>query len=380
MKFTQIIREAGVAGAGGAGFPAYAKHKPGAADTLVVNAAECDPLLYTDAQILRERLADVVAGAEIILEADGMKEAVIGMEPSRADMLGVSDGAPLSGRVRVRVLPAVYPIGDEISLIWQTTGRLVPPGRLPVAAGVVVHNVETVLNVFRACRDGAPVTHKWLTVSGRVDSPSVLCVPVGTPVAQLFSHLGITVAEDICVFDGGPAMGQRIDPASAVVKKTTNGLMLLPATSEAAMRVRRTPGSNYGRAITACCQCTRCTDMCPRHLLGYPLEPHRMVRAAATGKSDPVLVRTALLCCGCGVCESLACTQGISPRTINDGFKAALRRQNITFEPDPAVIYRPDRMRDVRLVPSARVKATLGVTAFDRRPTRVPDGWEPTEV
>lgn len=380
MDMQTILREAGIAGAGGAGFPCYAKQAPGRADTLVINAAECEPLLYTDFTLLRERLAEVVAGGEALAQAEGIGRVILATERKKAGALGLSDGDELGPKTVFRTLPDAYPMGDEISLIWQTTGRLVSPGQLPISRGVIVQNTETVLQILGALQNGTPVTRKWLTVAGDVRTPAVLCVPVGTPVRELFAYLGIEVPQEHIVLDGGPAMGRPVDWESAVVKKTTKGITLLPPATESARKARRTSRGNRGVAVTACCQCTRCTDLCPRHLLGYPLEPHRMVRAAAAGNIDPVLVQTATLCCGCGICETVACSQGISPKMVIADFKAQLRREKMAFSSPQGAVYTPSAQRDYRMVPSARMADLLGVSRFDRKPTRMPDGYLPSRV
>ena len=369
MDIKTALREGGVIGAGGAGFPAYAKQNP-AADLLLINGAECEPLLYTDYYLLHEHLEDVLAGANAMKKQGGFREVVLALEEKKAKMLKLTHGSVVEG-VRVAVLPDVYPMGDEIGLIYQSSGRLVPPGQLPIAVGVVVQNVETVLNAGRVLLLGKPVLDKWLTVCGEVPSPTVLRVPVGTPVKDLFAHLGITVGEHQIVLDGGPAMGKQIDENTAVVKKTTKAITVLPKTCHSARKVLSSPTVAYGIAATACCQCTRCTDLCPRHLLGYPLEPHRFVRAHIKGGTiDPVLLQNALLCCGCGVCETVACCQGISPKTVIDGYKTELRKQGLRFTPKENESFKTNKARDYRMVPAHRMAALLGVAKLDRLPKR----------
>ena len=369
MDIKTALREGGVIGAGGAGFPAYAKQNP-AADLLLVNGAECEPLVYTDYYLLREHLQEVLDGVDAMKKAGGFSEAVLAVEQKKAKMLSLSHGSVVEG-VRVAVLPNVYPMGDEIGLIYQSTGRLVPPGKLPIAVGVVVQNVETVLNCGRVLLSGKPVLDKWLTVCGDVPAPVTLRVPVGTPVKDLFSHLGIEVGERHIVLDGGPAMGKLINASTAVVKKTTKAITVLPNTCHSARKVLASPTVAYSIAATACCQCTRCTDLCPRHLLGYPLEPHRFVRAHIKGGAiDPVLLQNALLCCGCGVCETVSCCQGISPKTVIDGYKAELRKQGIRFTLKENETFTANKARDYRMVPAHRMAALLGIAKLDRLPKR----------
>ena len=369
MDIKTTLREGGVIGAGGAGFPAYAKQNP-AADLLLINGAECEPLLYTDYYLLREHLEDVLAGANALKAEGGYKEVVLGIEKRKAQMLELTHESIIEG-VRICVIPDTYPMGDEIGLIYQTTGRTVPPGQLPISVGVIVQNVETVLNVGRVLLTKKPVLDKWLTVCGEVASPVVLRVAVGTPIKHLFSHLGIEINQNQIVLDGGPAMGKKIDPNSAVVRKATKAITILPKTCHSARKVLSSPTVAYGIANTACCQCTRCTDLCPRHLLGYPLEPHRFIRAHVKGGAiDPVLLQNALLCCGCGVCETVACCQGISPKTVIDGYKTQLREKGIRFTLKENETFSVNKARNYRMVPAHRMAALLGVSKFDRLPKR----------
>ncbi len=364
MELKQLMRASGIIGAGGAGFPSYAKLAEGA-DTLLINGAECEPLLYTDFTILKRELSTVLSGIRAVLDGARIPRAVLAIKAHTAKRLSLSDGETLDERVRVRVLPDVYPIGDEVSLIYEALGRLINPASLPITVGVIVYNVETMYNLGRAVRFSEPVTMKWLTVGGAVNTPSVVRVPIGTRVEELFERLGIEVGEDFAVVDGGPSMGKLINPATAVVSKTTKGLLVLPTSSQAIASKLIDEKKAVARAETACCQCTRCTDMCPRALLGYPLEPHKMVRTAmGAAVVMPQMVISATLCCGCGICESIACSQGISPRAVINNYKAVLAKNGMRF-----VTKRPVEVteeREYRMIPSEKWAATLGVARYDR--------------
>ena len=366
MDLKEIIKTAGVVGAGGAGFPAYGKLAAGA-DTLVVNGAECEPLLYTDYFLLKRELPFVLAGIDAVLAYASIPRALLCVKEHTATPLKWKDGQKLCEKIFVKVLPNVYPMGDEISLIYQATGRVVKAGNLPITSGVIVYNVETLYNIARAVKTGEPVTMKYLTVGGNVQEPFVVKVPVGMPIAQLFEKFGVTVPENCSVLDGGPSMGKLIDPESAVVTKTTKGLLILPNLSAAMQSKFLDMEKSVARAETACCQCTRCTDLCPRALLGYPLEPHKMVRTAmGVAKVMPAMVLSATLCCGCGVCETLACNQGISPRAVIAGYKALLGKNKMRFvaSQDSEVT----KEREYRMIPSERWASVLGVQKYDKLP------------
>ena len=211
QELKEIMRKFGIIGAGGAGFPSYAKLAEGA-DLLLINGSECEPLLYSDYVILKNELSLVLSGIQRVMESTGIKRGLVCVKAHTALRLDMRDGDRLGNGIFARVLPDVYPIGDEIGLIYEASGRQVRPGKLPITAGVIVYNVETMYNLGRAVRFSEPVIDKWVTIGGCVDTPTVVKLPIGTRICELFSRLGITVPEGCSVLDGGPSMGKLINP------------------------------------------------------------------------------------------------------------------------------------------------------------------------
>lgn len=378
MELKELMKAAGIIGAGGAGFPSYAK-LAGGADTLLVNGAECEPLLYTDYIILKRELSMVLSGIRAVLEGTGISRAVLAIKEHTAKRLSFKDGEKLDTGITVKVLSDVYPLGDEVALIYEVLGRLVKPASLPITVGVIVYNVETMYNLGRAVRYSEPVTMKWLTVGGDIEKPVVVRVPVGTPIEEIFDKLGIEVDEEHSVIDGGPSMGKLINHVRASVSKTTKGILVLPNNTQAVMSKLMNEKMAVARAETACCQCTRCTDMCPRALLGYPLEPHKMVRTAMqVAEAMPQMVISATLCCGCGICESIACSQGISPKAVINNYKAVLAKNGMRFFSTQSREVTEER--EYRKIPSARWMSALGVTNFDKLPTYIGELTDITRV
>ena len=362
-ELKNLMRNFGIVGAGGAGFPSYAKLADGA-DLLLINGAECEPLLATDYILLRDELDLVIQGISEVVNKTSISKAYIAVKAHNAERLGWKDGDRLADKVYARALPDIYPLGDEISLIYEATGRLIKPGKLPITKGVIVYNVETMYNLGRALRYNEPVTTKWLTVGGDIKNPTVIKVPLGTRIADIFERLDINVPESHTVIDGGPSMGKIINPRTYAVNKTTKGILILPNSSQAILSKITNEALAVKRAETACCQCTRCTDMCPRNLLGYPLEPHKMVRTAmGVVEAIPEMVISATLCCGCGVCESLACNQGISPRAVIDNYKKLLAKNKLRFDKDGEYSVSPER--EYRMLPYKKWMSALGVARFD---------------
>lgn len=379
INVKEALQNAAIVGAGGAGFPSYMKLAEGA-DTLLINGAECEPLIETDYILLREHQNEVVSGAKAVMEFAKIPRCLLCIKAHNAKRLSFSEGQVLAEGVFVKVLPDVYPMGDEISMIYEATGRVVRPGALPITAGCIVFNVETMYNAHRALTAGTPVTEKWLTVGGEVPEPFVVKVPVGTRVRDLFDHYGVVVPQGYVVIDGGPSMGFVVNPATALVKKNTKSLLILPEDCQAVISKKIDPKAQAMRASTACCQCTRCSDLCPRGLLGYPLLPHKMVRSVTTvAEVSPEMVLAATLCCNCGICEIAACCQNISPRAVIQEFKGILAKNKMKYvatadvEPDPA--------REYRKLPSERWSRLLGVAKYETGKVSLRlDGYQPRVV
>ncbi len=371
LELKSILQKNGVVGAGGAGFPSFGKLTDGAA-FLVINAVECEPLMYTDLTLCGEKLDDIVIGMRAVMEFANIPEGLLCIKDYRALHLGLEDGQVLAEGIRVKHVPNVYPMGDEINLIYTATGRLVQPGHLPISQGIIVYNSETVYNIGLAVRNDQPVIEKWLTIGGNVPEVKCVRVPIGMKVTDLFKQMNVVIPENHVVIDGGPSMGNIINVKNAVVTKTTKALLILPDTIPAVTGKLRTMNENLRMAASVCCQCTRCTDMCPRHLLGFPIEPHKMVRATiSTAQITPELILTANLCCSCDICGTFACCQGISPMQVIKEFKAILGKHKVRYMADPNDHFEVNPDRPYRMLSSTKWKDMLGVTKYDRYPTYI---------
>ena len=367
-----ILRDHGIVGAGGAGFPTYGKLAEGA-DILLINAIECEPLMYTDLTLMQEKLYDIAAGMRAVMEYCKIPTGLLAVKGYRAEHLGLADGQELAEGVRIKYAPNVYPMGDEINLIYTVTGRLVRPGNLPITRGVIVMNAETVYNVALAVREDKPVIEKWVTIGGNVPEVKCVKVPVGMSISEVLKAVNVTVPAHHVIIDGGPSMG-NIVPVSGVVTKTTKALLILPDTIPAVYGKQRTAEENVRMAASLCCQCTRCTDMCPRHLMGYPIEPHKMVRATvSTAMENPELIKTASLCCSCDICGTFACCQGISPMQVIKEYKKILAKNRMRYVADPNADMTPHPDREYRMLNAGKWKSMLGVAQFDRYPVYVPE-------
>lgn len=377
--FSALMREAGVVGAGGAGFPSYAKLNP-AADTLILNCAECEPLLKLHRQVLARYANEIVMTLEAIADAIGASRVIIALKPAYEEAVSaVRDCLSQYKKTEIGYLPEIYPAGDEVVTIYETTGRVVNPGALPITVGCIVYNVETIYNVYRAWREGAPVTHKFVTVAGEVKRPGTFKAPLGMTYGELLELAGGATCTDPVLIAGGPMTG-GISGMGEVVTKTSNAILVMPRNAYIVQK-RVTPVRiNTKRAMAACCQCRMCTDLCSRNLLGHPIEPHKLMRAIASGStSDAAAFLGAFSCSSCGLCEMYACGQSLNPRTLINEIKGELRKNGMT--PPRGLEAAPvNSTREYRRVPMSRLIARLGLAKYDLPAPILEDELRPSTV
>jgi len=359
------LQNAGVAGAGGAGFPSYAKLSK-QADTLILNCAECEPLLKLHQQLLAKYAFEILSALSEIAKATGAKSVIIALKKHYRDAVDAVNA--IIGQFenfRISYLPNVYPVGDEVITIYETTGRVVPPGSIPISVGVTVFNVETVLNIYYALSEEKPVTHKYVTVSGAVKKPITLKAPLGITFAELIQLAGGPIDEEYSVISGGPMMGTLVNRFDTVTK-TTNGILVFPKTHRIVESKKTKISLSLKRAMGTCCQCRACTVTCSRNLLGHPIEPHYFMRSATSGDTQKIepFINT-FFCSGCGICELYSCPQSLAPRTLITNYKAGLRANNVAI-PKEVATKDVDKNRKMKLVPMPRLTARLGLTKYNK--------------
>lgn len=369
----EVLRESGIVGAGGAGFPSYGK-LDSRADTIILNCAECEPLLKLHRQVLQKYTAEILTALEDIASAVEASRIIIAIKPGYKEAVE-SVKALLSEypRVELGYLPEIYPAGDEVVTIYETTGRVVAPGALPITVGVTVFNVETVYNIYRALYEKKPVTHKYITIAGAVKKPVTLLAPLGVTYGSLIEQAGGAVTEDPVLIGGGPMTG-RIVSKSDVVTKTSNAVLVMPQNSYIALKRTTSVKIDIKRIMAACCQCHMCTDLCSRNLLGMPIEPHKIMRAVAIGTpNDAAACVDSFFCSSCGLCELYSCGQGLNPRTVIANIKSGLRSSGV--KPPEAEGASVNSLRNARRVPMSRLTSRLGLAKYD-----VPAPLEETEL
>ncbi len=363
-QVSAVLRQNGIVGAGGAGFPTYAKLDK-RADTIIMNCAECEPLLKLHRQLLEQNAGEIIKTFHLLARCVGAKEAVIGIKKAYKNAIAaLQSHIGDYPEIRLGLLDGVYPAGDEVVLIYETTGKVVPPGGLPIESGVAVFNVETLYNVYWAMELGRPVEEKLVSIVGEVERPLTVRLPLGCTMEEAVREAGETTVKNPVFFIGGPMMGFEGSGALPVTK-TTNAILVLPEEHLLIQRKRRKSSIDLKRAAAACCQCTMCTDLCPRHLLGHPIEPHKFMRAATCKDiQDTDIFLNTMFCSSCGLCENYSCMQGLSPRSLIADYKAGLRAHGIK---PPKVEAAPvAEERQYRKAPMERLMARLDLTRYDK--------------
>lgn len=361
VQVVQAVREAGVVGAGGAGFPTHIKLSA-RAEIVIGNGAECEPLLTGNQELMKNQAEGIIEGMRRAMEATGAAKGIIALKRKYSECVeALTRALGKKARIELFQLEDFYPAGDEHVLVKEVTGKTIPEAGLPLDVGVVVQNVETLYNIGRAAL-GRPVTEKIVTITGAVKQPITLCVPLGTPVADLLKLAGGPAVESYVLIDGGPMMGKVVKEDSPVTK-TTSGIIVVPWTTPTASSKMMNWSLMLARARAACCQCRYCTDLCPRYLLGHSLEPHRIMRAVANGVADVESLMSAMLCSECGLCEIAACPMGLSPRQVNAELKKVFAQKGLRY-PRREVLRDREQERRGRRFPAKKLLLRLGLSEY----------------
>ena len=381
-EFARRLREAGVVGAGGAGFPSYVK-AASRADTVIVNGAECEPLLHKDEQLMEHHADEMLDGLSRLMASAGAARGVIAVKEKHPELIAKLEKAVkgLPG-VEVKKLRDVYPAGDEYCLVYEVTGRLIPPGGIPIQVGAVVNNVETVINMSRAA--SGPVVDTYFTVAGAVRTPLTVKVPVGTSYAEALALAGGATTPEYGALDGGAMMGKVLSDFSKPATKTSGGLIVLPRTHALIQRKGADRAQDERVGKSACDQCSLCTELCPRYLLGYDIQPHKVMRGLLFSQADrKTWNEWALLCCECQLCTLYSCPENLAPGKVCQSAKRDLAEVKIGWKESRLNVGRAPKahpVREYRLVPTKQLIARLGLAGYvaeaplldgDYRPARV---------
>ena len=285
-EIKERIKDCGIVGLGGAGFPTAVKVAPKTCvDTLILNGAECEPYLTCDHRLMIEHTNEIARGARYLAKALGVEKIIIGIEANKPDAIKAFERYD---DIKPVILRKQYPMGGERQLIYVTTGRKVGLGKLPADSGVVVQNVATCFAVFEAIELGKPLFERVITVSGKaVKEPKNLSVRVGTPILSIVEYCGGESVTPKKVILGGPMTGTAVCSYEHYTHKTTAGILLLDENEAAA------------EEPTPCVSCGKCADVCPMRLM-----PMNTAFYAAAGDFEAAAkLGSTAACIECGACE-----------------------------------------------------------------------------
>ena len=285
------VREAGVVGMGGAGFPTHVKlapKDPDKIDYVLVNGAECEPYLTSDYRRMMDEPEQVIEGLRVILKLFPGARGYICVEDNKMDCVERLRNLLLNDpRIGVKVMKTKYPQGAERMMIAAATGREINSSQLPADAGCIVDNVETVAAIYRAVIDGEPMLEKTVTVTGDgIQEPGNFKVPLGTDFASIIEAAGGLKGSPEKIIAGGPMMGNALFDLHVPVTKTTSAILCMEKDEVS------------HKEMTACINCGRCVSACPEHLL-----PARLADFALRHDEERFAAFDGLECCECGCCN-----------------------------------------------------------------------------
>lgn len=367
MNLIDIIKNAGIVGAGGAGFPTHVKMNA-KVDTILVNGAECEPLLCKDKEMMKRFPDEIVGGLLLAVANASAARGVIALKGKNKAAIekfnSIIAANGLENTVRVHILGDYYPSGDEVVMVNDVLGRVVPPGGIPLAVGVIVSNVETFYNIFMAYKNSAPVTDKFLTIAGEVERPVTLKVPVGTKISDLIKYAGKILVDDPVFMSGGAMMSEIVYDPETPVTKTSSGYIVLSKGHRFVQR--KTQKAQQFRKVgkSACDQCSYCTEFCPRYLVGHQIEPHRVMRTLLmSSQNEPLITKWAVNCVECGLCGFYSCPEDLLPNfmcaTAKRDAAAAAVKFDVKKEPVKA-----HPMAQYRKVPTGKLIAKIGLSGY----------------
>ena len=378
---TDKVREAGVVGAGGAGFPTAVKldSKP---EYILVNGVECEPLIQVDQQLAALYAPELLETLNELVKALGAKGGIFVIkEKFAAAREALAEAVVQYPALSIKMLSSNYPMGDEHVVVYEALRRIVPQGGIPLNVGAVVLNTETLLNIRRAL-EGIPVTEKYITVTGAVRKPATFKVPLGIPYSAVIKAAGGVLADKPVLIDGGPMMGKVQRNLEAPVIKTSKAIIVLPDGHPVIQSHEQSVERMMKLARAACCHCSLCSDICPRSMLGHSLFPDKLMRLASYNstceKDNSGGAASAYLCCECRLCE-YACIMGLQPWRLNRELKQRLGKIGVKNPYRSIPVEKANDFREYRKYPVNKLVRQLGLSEYYHTPAPLVDYPAPAE-
>ena len=364
------VKQAGIVGAGGGGFPTYKKIEA-RVNTVIANGAECEPVLSTERYLMETRAEEIVEGLRYVKQATGAENLYIGLKEKYTKAIeGFNKIIGESSDIELILLENYYPAGDEFDMVYNVTGKIIPEGGLPLDVGCIVINVNTLLNITLAIENSQPVISRWVTVAGEVENPCLAKAPIGISAGELIEAAQPEIA-DYIILAGGPMMGEPVTP-DYPISKITGGILVLPEDHPAVIKQVMSLQSHKRRGKSTCDQCFDCTIVCPRSLLGHALEPHKVMRQLFIAPENAYDYTPAFLCSQCGLCNMYACPLDLSPRNLLKEVVDKLR-QSGGKNPHQEKKLTPHPEREFRKVNSTRLAIRIGVDKYEQTHYKIKD-------
>lgn len=290
-ELVDAIQKSGIVGLGGAGFPTYIKFNVkdvSVIEELIINGAECEPYITSDTRTMIDEADDIAFAVSLMKKHLGIKKIIIGIEANKKSAIAKMKvvAANIDG-AEVKVLPSIYPQGGEKVLIYHTTGKVVPAGKLPIDVGCIVCNCTTMAAIAKFVKTGMPLVEKCITVDGSaVKEPKNVIVPIGTSMADVFEFCGGFRSEPKKILYGGPMMGISVASMDSPILKNTNAVLAF--SEKDALRPK----------TTQCIHCGMCVSHCP-----FSLSPVGIAKAYKNGNAEELKRLRVDICMECGCCS-----------------------------------------------------------------------------
>ncbi len=290
-EVVERIKEAGIVGMGGAGFPTFIKMSPKEPEKIeyvIANCAECEPYLTSDYRRMLEEPEKLVGGLKVLLSLFDNARGILAIEDNKQDCIDLlKELTKDEPRISVKALKTKYPQGAERQLIYATTGRMIDSTMLPADVGCIVSNVDTIITVNRAITKGKPMMYRVVTVTGdAIANPRNFIVRIGTSYSQLVEEAGGFKEKPVKIISGGPMMGFALFDTNIPITKTASALLCLTKDEVSMMEP------------SVCINCGKCVEVCPGRVL-----PRKLADYAEQGNEEAFLKYNGMECCECGCCS-----------------------------------------------------------------------------
>jgi Na+-translocating ferredoxin:NAD+ oxidoreductase RnfC subunit len=356
------IKNAGVVGAGGAGFPTHIKLNT-KAKIIIANGIECEPLIQTDQTLISLYSKQIIQSLHIIMQITQANKGIIALKKKYSSSIkAIENEINEFDHIELKLVDDYYPMGDEQTLIYNTLNKVIPEGSIPGNYGIIVQNICTLFNIYQAFNN-IPVTEKYITITGEVEKPQIIKTIIGTPIIEILKKIHLET-EEYAIIANGPIMGNIIDPKYTTVTKTLSSLIILPKSHILIRKRSEKLKKSIKLAKSLCIQCNDCTTKCPRNALGHQIKPNILMKKISFG--DDFIddnFTDAYLCCECGICSYYACPMELKPHEVIKHIKQILFQKSLKIKSNP-MNSKISHFYKNRLIPSENIIRKLNLLKY----------------